>query len=56
MTGVGIAYGLIGAATIAACAHMIDQGYAWWQVLLMAVLGYAMLPSYKRNYTRKEDE
>jgi len=51
MTGAGIAYGLIGAATIAACAHMIDQGCEWWQVLLMAALGYAMLP----RYTRKED-
>ena len=49
MTGVGIAHGLIGAATIAACVHMIDQGYAWWQVLLMAVLGMVFLPNYRHE-------
>lgn len=55
MTGVGIAYGIIGAATIAACVHMIDQGYAWWQVLLMAALGYAILPSYTRRTNDERD-
>ena len=55
MTGAGIAYGIIGAATIAACVHMIGQGYAWWQVLLMAALGYGMLPNYTRRTNDERD-
>ena len=49
MTSFGIAYGLIGVATIAACAYMVYHDCTWWQVLGMAALGYAMLPEYKRK-------
>ena len=52
MTSFCVAYGLIGVATIAACACMACHGFAWWQVLGMAALGVAMLP----RYTRKEPD
>lgn len=52
MTSFGIAYGLIGVATIAACAYMVCHGCAWWQVFCMAALGVTMLP----GYTRKESD
>ena len=53
MTGVGIAYGTIGAATIVAILYMMEHGYTWWQVALMALLGMALLPHY-RHEERKE--
>ena len=53
MTCVGIAYGTIGAATIAAILYMMEHGYTWWQIALMALFGMALLPSY-RHEERKE--
>ena len=54
MTNFGIAYGLIGVATIAACAYMACHGCAWWQVFGMAALGVTMLPEYTRRSIQKE--
>lgn len=53
MTGVGIAYGAIGAATIGSVLYMAEHGYAWWQISGMALLGMMLLPHY-RHEERKE--
>ena len=47
MNGWGVAYGLIGTTTIAGCLYMVVHEYAWWQVICVALLGYALLPYYK---------
>lgn len=52
MNGIGIAWGMIGTATIAACIYMIERGYAWWQVALMALLGLTLMPYYRRREDR----
>ena len=49
MTGWGIAYGLIGSTTVGAVLYMIVNGYPWWQVAGIAILGYVMLPMYRRS-------
>lgn len=49
MTGVGIAYGIIGAATIGSVLYMADHGYTWWQIALMALLGLILLPTYRHK-------
>jgi len=46
MIGVGIAYGIIGVATIGSVLYMAEHGYAWWQIALMALLGMVLLPKY----------
>ena len=51
MNGVGIAQGMVGVATVAACAYMVTQGCEWWQVVLIALLGMSMTP-----YIRKASE
>ena len=52
MIGVGIAYGIIGAATIGSVLYMAEHGYAWWQIALMVLLGLTLLPSYRHEETR----
>lgn len=47
MTGVGIAYGVIGAATIGSVLYMAEHGYTWWQIVLMALLGSSLMPHLK---------
>lgn len=53
MTGVGIAYGTIGAATIGSVLYMAEHGYAWWQIALMALLGIVLLPNYRHEDRRE---
>ena len=49
MTGVGIGIGIIGATTLTVVLYMAEHGYAWWQILLMALLGMALMPNYKQR-------
>ena len=53
MTGVGIAYGIIGAATIGSVLYMAEHGYTWWQITLMALLGLTLLPGYRHEEKRE---
>lgn len=55
MSGIGIAYGMIGTATIAACVYMFEHGYESWQVLLVILLGVLFTPSYRQRGTNDAD-
>lgn len=55
MNGIGIAYGMNGIATIAACVYMFEHGYEWWQVLLVILLGMLFTPSYRQRGTNDTD-
>lgn len=52
MMVVGIWGGMVGATGIAACLYMAEHGYSWWQIMLMALLAFGLMPRLNKKETR----
>jgi len=51
-----IGIGMVGVAGIAACLYMAEHGYEWWQIALMALFTYSVMPRVERTYGDGEED